>query len=265
MKVGIIAGSGYLPVILAQEIKKSGKEIVCIAVTKDPEEKLKDLVDEFYLISVGRVKKIIKTLSNSNASEIIIIGKVSKNLLFKPMHFDASAIRIISKLKNKSDLSLFKAIADEFESNGLNLIDQRVYLGCLLPPRGVLTKHEPSKSQWQDIEYGMSLAREIAKLGIGQTIIVREQTVLAVEAIEGTDETIRRAGKLCDGGFVVTKASIPDQDFRFDVPTIGPNTIDALIESKASVIAVEYEKSFLLEPDISIQKANEAKIAIIVV
>ncbi|MGQ9608869.1 MAG: LpxI family protein [bacterium] len=265
MKVGIIAGSGYLPVILAQEIKKSGKEIVCIAVTKDPEEKLKNLVDEFYLISVGRVKKIIKTLSISNASEIIIIGKVSKNLLFKPMHFDASAIRIISKLKNKSDLSLFKAIADEFESNGLNLIDQRVYLGCLLPPKGVLTKHEPSKSQWLDIEYGMSLAREIAKLGIGQTIIVKEQTILAVEAIEGTDETIRRAGKLCNGGFVVTKASIPDQDFRFDVPTIGPNTIDALIESKASVIAVEYEKSFLLEPDISIQKANEAKIAIVVV
>ncbi len=265
MKVGIIAGSGYLPVILAQEIKKSGKEVVCIAITKDPEEKLKELADEFYLISVGRVRKILKTLLNSNVSEIIIIGKVSKSLLFRPMHFDTSAIRIISKLQNKSDLSLFRAIADEFESNGLNLIDQRTYLGCLLPPKGVLTKHEPSKSEWRDIEYGMSLAREIAKLGIGQTVIVKEQTVLAVETIEGTDETIRRAGKLCNGGFVVTKAGMRDQDFRFDVPTIGPNTIDILTESKASVIAIEYEKSFLLESDISIQKANEAKISIVVI
>lgn len=265
MKVGIIAGSGRLPFILAQEIKKLGKEIVCIGITKDPEENLKSLVSEFHHISIGRVKKIIKTLKESNVSETVIIGKVSKRLLFKPMQFDTSAIRILSKLKNKSDLSLFKAIADEFESNELNLIDQRTYLGCLLPSKGVLTKREPSKSEWQDIEYGMSMAKEIAKLGIGQTVVVKEQAVIAVEAIDGTDETIRRAGKLCDGGFVVTKASTPNQDFRFDVPTIGPDTIDVLIDSKASVIAIEYGKSFLIEPELSIQKANEAKIIIAVV
>ncbi len=265
MKVGIIAGSGCLPEILAHEIKKLGNEITCIAITKDHEENLKNLASEFHLLSVGRVKKIIKTLKEGNVSETIIIGKVSKNLLFKPMHFDTSAIKIISKLKDKSDLSLFRAIADEFESNGLNLIDQRTYLGCLLPPKGVLTKRAPTKSEEQDIEYGMNIAREVAKLGIGQTVIVKEQTIIAVEAIEGTDETIRRAGKLCDGSFVVAKASIPDQDFRFDVPTIGPNTIDILIESKASVIAIEYGRSFLLEPELSIQKANEAKITIVVV
>lgn len=265
MKVGIIAGSGRLPIILAQEIKKSGKEIVCIGVTKDPEENLKNLASEFHHIGIGRVRKIIKILKENNVSEIIIIGKVSKSLLFKPMQFDTSAIRIISKLKNKSDISLFEAIADEFESYKLNLIDQRTYLGCLLPSKGVLTKREPSKSEWQDIAYGMSLAGEIAKLGIGQTVVVKEQSVIAVEAMEGTDETIRRAGRLCDGGFVVTKSSTPNQDFRFDVPTIGPDTIDVLIESKASVIAIEYRKSFLIEPELSIQKANEAKITIAVV
>jgi DUF1009 family protein len=197
--------------------------------------------------------------------EIAIIGGVSKDLLFKPMHLDTKAIRILNRLRNKSDSSIFEAVAEEMESIGIKVIDQRLYLSELLPQKGILTKRKLSADQKRDIEYGMKLARKIAELGVGQTVLVKDQIPLAIEAIEGTDEAIRRGGKLCKAGAVVAKAVSAEHDFRFDVPTIGPDTIDVLIESKAAVLAVESEKAFLLKPEDTIQKANKAKISLVVV
>jgi DUF1009 family protein len=266
VKLGVIAGAGDLPVILIQEAKRMGRQAIVIGITRDAEERLNSLTPEFYQISVGQVKKIINTLVETDARELVIIGKVSKDILFKPMHLDAKAIRILSKLKDKSDSSIFEAIAGEIELAEIKLIDQRTYLKKLLPQKGVMTKHKPSKEQWRDIEYGMDLARKIAELGIGQTVAVRDQIALAIEAIEGTDEAIRRGGKLCSkGGVVVAKAARQNQDFRFDVPAIGPNTIDILVESGAAVLAIESEKAFLLDAEETIQKANKAKISLVVV
>jgi DUF1009 family protein len=262
----VIAGAGALPVILAQEAKRTGRQVLVISITKDTDERLSSLVTEFYQIGVGRLKKIIDTLMKMNAREVVIIGKVSRDLLFKPMHLDTKAIRILSKLRDKSDSSIFEAIATEMESAGIRLIDQRLYLGKLLPQRGVITKWKPSKDQWRDIEYGMDLARKIAELGIGQTAVVKDQIPLAVEAIEGTDEAIRRGGKLCcERGAVVAKAAKPDHDFRFDVPTAGPDTIDVLIESEAAALAIEFGKVFLLEPEETIYKANKAGTSLVIV
>ena len=265
MKFGIIAGSGSLPVILTQQVKKAGRQVVVISITKDADESLKDIASEFHQISVGQVKKVINTLIDANVKEVAIIGKISKNIIFNPLRFDTKAIKILSKIKDKSDSSLFSAIAEEIESSGIKLIDQRLYLSNLLPEKGVLTNTKPSKSQLNDIEYGMNLARKSADLGIGQTVIVKDGVVIAVEAIEGTDSAIKRAGSLCDDGIVVTKSARQNHDFRFDVPTVGPKTIDALIEAKASVLAIEYQKAFLIEPELTIKKADEAKIAIVVV
>lgn len=265
MKIGVIAGSGKLPLILTQQIKNSDNQVLVISITKDANESLKALSSEFYELGVGQIKKIINTLLESDVSELSIIGKISKDALLNPLHLDTKAIKILCKLKDKSDASIFSAVAEEIESHGLKLIDQRTYLGNLLPEKGILTKYKPSKSQLRDVEYGMSLARNVSKLGIGQTVVVKDQVILAVEAIESTDETIRRGGKLCSGGAVIAKASKSDQDFRFDVPTIGPDTIDVLIESRASVLAVEHERAFIIEPELTVKKADEAKIALVVV
>lgn len=265
MKIGVIAGSGNLPVILTQQLRDAGKQVLVISITKDVDESLKTLASEFYQFSIGQVKKIINTMIESGIREISIIGNVSKDILFNPLHFDTKAIKILSRLKDRSDASIFAAVAEELESSELRIIDQRLYLGNLLPDKGILTKHKPSSSQLLDVEYGISLARKVSELGIGQIVVIKGQIVLAVEAIEGTDETIRRGGKLCDGGAVVAKASKFDQDFRFDVPTVGPNTIDVLIESSASVLAIEHGKVFLVEPELTIQKANESKLSLVVV
>lgn len=265
MKFGVIAGSGSLPIIMTEQVKKSGRQVVVISITNDADESLKDIASEFHQIGVGQVKKIINTLLNADVNEISIIGKISKNVLFNPYRFDTKAIKILSKIKDKSDSSLFSAIADEIESSGIKLIDQRLYLSNLLPKKGILTTIKPSKAQLEDVEYGMDLARKSAELGIGQTVIVKNGIVIAVEAIEGTDSAIKRAGSLCNGGMVVAKSARQNQDFRFDVPTVGPKTIDALIEANASVLAIEYQKAFLIEPELTIQKANDAKIAIVVV
>lgn len=265
MKIGLIAGSGKLPVILTEEILNSGKQALAISISKDSDESLKNLTPDFYQFNVGQVNKIINTLVNNNIKELIIIGKVPKSTLFDLFHFDTKAIKIISRLKDKSDSSLFSAIANEMESSGINLIDQRQYLSKLLPVKGILTKNKPSKSQLCDIEYGMELARKVSELDIGQTVVIKDQIILAVEAVEGTDESIRRGSKLCKDGAVIAKASKSDQDFRFDVPTIGPDTIDVLIESKASVLAIEYGRAFLLDKEITLSKADKAKISIVVV
>lgn len=265
MKLGVIAGAGVLPVVLTQEAKRAGRQVLVISITKDADERLSSLTPEFYQIGVGQLKKIFDTLVRANVKEIAIIGRVSKDLLFRPMHLDTKIIKILSKLRNKSDSSIFEAIAAEIESMGIGLIDQRLYLGELLPQKGVITKRQLSRDQERDIEYGMDLARKVAELGIGQTVVVKDQIPLAIEAIEGTDEAIRRGGKLCKGGAVVAKAARADHDFRFDVPTIGPDTIDVLIESKAAVLAVESAKAFLLEPEKTIRKANKAKISLVIV
>lgn len=267
MRIGLIAGGGLLPVILAQEAKNSGKETLIIAITKNADERLASLSHpEFYQIGIGQVKKVIDTLLKMDAKEVVIIGAVSKDILFKPMQLDAKALKILAKLKNKSDSSIFRAIAEELESSGLKILDQRLYLSKLLPQKGVLTKRKPSKTQWHDIEYGMGLAQSISQLGIGQTVIVRNQAPIAIEAIEGTDEAIRRGGKLAyKGDAVAAKTASPNHDFRFDIPTIGPDTIDVIVDSNISVLAIEAEKVFLIEAEKTISKADQGDISIVVV
>lgn len=265
MKVGVIAGAGSLPVCLVQELKNIGRQVLIISISTNPDERLSSLTDEFYQIGAGQVKKIIDTLLKMDARELVIIGKVSKDILFKPLHLDIRAIKILSGLRDKSESSIFKAIAVEIESAGIKLIDQRFYLDKLMPQKGVLTHRKPSKKQWRDIEYGMELARKVAGLGIGQTVVVKDQIPLAVEAMEGTDEAIRRGGDLCyKRGAVVAKAASPDQDFRFDVPAVGSNTIDVLIESGVKALVMEFRKAFLLDSEKTISMANEAGISLVV-
>ncbi len=265
MKTGVIAGSGKLPIILVEEMVKSGNQVLVISVARNYDDSLRNLASDFHQLSVGQINKIINTLLDYGVEELAIIGNVSKGELFNPLRFDTKALKILGTMKNKGDSSIFSAVADEIESSGIQLIDQRKYLGKILPEKKILTKRKPSKDQLRDIEYGMELARRVSELDIGQTVVVKNQVILAVEAIEGTDEAIHRGAKLCKGGAVVAKASKSDQDFRFDVPTIGSDTIDVLIETKASALAIEFGRSFLIDRDLTLSKADSAKIVVAVI
>jgi DUF1009 family protein len=196
-----------------------------------------------------------------------LIGKVYKGVLLKPLWLDSLSRKILVKSRNKRKIeySILKILVEELESMGFVVIDQRRFLSSLLFKAGVLTKRKPSKSEWQDIRYGIDLARKMAGLDIGQTVVVKNQIPLAIEAMEGTDETILRGGQLGGDGVVVAKAASIDHDFRFDVPTVGASTIKVMKECSAKVLAIDAERTFLLDAENVIKEANESKISIVAV
>lgn len=264
-KLGIIAGSGYLPVCMAKEAKTQGRIPIVVSITEKAHPELSEVAEKFTQYSLFQVKKITDYLSDAGVKEIALIGRPRKSTLFNPLRVDLKALKILAKAKTKSDHSLLDAVVNELESDGFRVIDQRTYLKSLLCEPGVLTKRHPKKSEMQDVEYGISLARKIADLDIGQTVVVKDQMPLAIEAIEGTDEAIRRGGKLGGKGAVVVKVARAEHDFRFDVPTVGPKTIDVMAEVGAKVLAIEAKRTFVLNLESIKKKASQHKISVIVV
>jgi DUF1009 family protein len=266
-KLGIIAGSGDLPQLLASEAKQHYRQSIIICVTKDYSSSLPKIAAEFYQCHVGQLKKIVKILRDAEIQELALIGKVHKSVLLKPIWLDSLSRKIIARVRNetKGDHSILKIIVEEFESLGFVIIDQRRFLSSLLFKTGVLTNRKPSRGEWRDIHYGIDLARKIADLDIGQTVIVKNQIPMSIEALEGTDEAIRRGGQLGGRGVVVAKAAGVNHDFRFDVPTVGLSTIKVMKESCATVLALDSERTFLLDAKNVIKEADEHKISIVAV
>lgn len=264
-KLGIIAGGGDLPALLATHAIQHSRQPIVVSVTKTPSPKLSEIASAFQQFHVGQIKKIIKTLRDADVREIAMIGKVNKNVLLKPRWLDSLALKILAKARSKSDQSILKLIVEELESLGFTVIDQRKYLASLLPKAGVLTKRQPKDNEWKDVYYGIDLARKIADLDIGQTVVVKNQMPLAIEAMEGTDETIRRGSFLGGKGVLVAKAAKTHHDFRFDVPTVGCDTLRVMQEVGANTLAVEAERTFLVEPEKFVREADMMKISVIAV
>jgi len=262
-KLGIIAGSGDLPELLAHEAKRHGRQTVVISVTNNPSPNLPAIASEFYKFHVGQLKKIIKAFRDAKVQKLVLIGKIHKGVLLKPIWLDSLSLKILKKAKKRDDHSILESLVEELESMGFILIDQRRFLSSLLPKAGVLTKKQPSKSEWLDIHYGIDLARKVAGLDIGQTVVVKNQMPLAIEAIEGTDETIRRGGQLGGKGIVVAKAAKANHDFRFDVPTVGLGTLDVMKEANAAALAIGAESTFLLNAQDVVKEADKHKISIV--
>ncbi|MEW6609447.1 MAG: UDP-2,3-diacylglucosamine diphosphatase LpxI [bacterium] len=263
-KMGLITGRGNLPVILAQQIKKQDIELVIISLVKDEQNELQAIANKFYSFEIGQMQTIIETLIQEGIKEIFMIGKVDKEIIFDKSKLDNRAIGLLSKLKARDDNAIMKAIIDELANDGLLVLDQRQYLSDLLAQKGILTQMQPTQEQWLDIEYGLLMAKSIASLNIGQSVVVKDRVVLAVEAIEGTDETILRAGSFGQEGLVVAKTSKSDHDFRFDIPTVGISTIKTMIKAKATVLALESEKVLIVHKDAVIKEADKVKIVIAV-
>jgi len=263
MKLGILAGKDYLPLLVAKEAQKEGKEIAIVSLIPQALPDLETVASAFAQISVGELDKIISFLKTQGVQQVVMAGKVTKEVLYSNLVLDQRALTLLASLKDRNDDTILLALVGELAKEGLEVISQTTYLEKLLPQVGVLSQREPNEEEWRDIRYGQKMAREIAGLDIGQTVVVKKQAVMAIEAIEGTDAAIRRGGALGQKGSVVVKVSKPQQDLRFDIPTVGMNTLNSLIEAQCSVLAIEAGKTFFLQQEELLAKANRAGISIV--
>jgi len=263
-KLGLIAGNGDLPNAVAEEARAKGYEIIAVGLEPLAEKSLSSSVDKIKWISVGKLGEIISFLKKSGVKEAVMAGKVPKSLLYKSkISPDLRAIKLLFSLKDKSDDSILLALAKELKKEGISLLNTTDFTSSLLTPEGVLTKEGPTENEWKDIAFGWRIAKEIGRLDIGQTVIIKNQAVMAIEAIEGTDEAVKRGGALAGSGAVIIKVSKPQQDMRFDVPVVGLDTLRSMRDVQARVLAVESGKSIILKKEKLIQKAEEAGIAIV--
>lgn len=262
--IGIIAGKGNLPKIIVKDARARGFNVVTIALENLASAELSKISDEIKWINVGRLGDLIDTLKRHKIRQVIMAGKVPKTLLYKSrITPDIRAVKLLFSLKDKSDDSILNAITKELEKEGIHIISTASFSPHLLTTEGVLTREQPTKDEWKDIQFGWNIAKEIGRLDIGQTVVVKDQAVMAVEAIEGTDEAILRGGKLAGDGAVVVKVSRPHQDMRLDVPVVGLNTLKAIIEVRARVLALEAHRSIIMNKERMIKEADEAGISII--
>jgi hypothetical protein len=264
MQIGLIAGGGELPLIVTRDAREQGYRVVTVALEDIAPAGLNELSDEIRWVNPGKFGELIETLKARNVRKAIMAGKVSKSLLYKSKVLpDMRAVKLLFSLKDRSDDSILKAITEELRGEGIEVIDIASFSPHLLTPEGPLTRKRPSQEQWKDIAYGWRIAKQIGLLDIGQTVVVKDRAVLAVEAIEGTDEAIRRAGQWSDGGAVVVKVSKPHQDMRLDVPVVGSTTLATMIEARASVLAIEAFRSMILNRQALLTEAEEAGIAVV--
>ncbi|MGZ8452816.1 MAG: LpxI family protein [Candidatus Binatia bacterium] len=264
-KIGLIAGNGKLPLIFAEEAKRQGYSVVALAHREETDAALEKRVDEFTWIYVGQLGKIIRTFQKAGVTEAVMAGGIRKVRLLGNFRPDLRGARFLTKIKSRDDDALLRGIADELASDGIRIIDSTFCLSSIIPQEGVLTRRVPNAAQWRDIAMGIRLAKEIGRLGIGQTVVVKNQVIVAVEAVEGTDAAIQRGGQLAKSGCVVVKVSKPQQDLRFDVPAIGVETIRALRRVGGAVLAIEAGKAILIEKDELLREAEASGIAVVAV
>jgi DUF1009 family protein len=264
--LGIIAGNGEFPLVLAREARQQDLgRLVAVAFEGETAPEVAELVDDVEWIKIGQLHKLIQTFTSRGVKRAVMAGGITPANLFKNLSLDFQMIAVAARLKVRNAETIFGAIADEMAKDGVELLDPRQFLGDAVPQEGCLTRGKPTKQQLEDIEFGLRIAKGISKLDIGQTVVVKEGTVLAIEGFEGTDECIRRGGALASekGGAVVVKVSKPNQDFRFDIPCIGTRTLESCAVGKVAVLAIEAGSSLLLGKDEIVRAADEQDLRIV--
>ncbi len=261
-KIGLIAGSGQFPFLCARAAKGRGMLVVAVAHRDETDPSLQELVDELHWVYVGQLGKVIRILKTAGVNQVLMAGGVNRGRLFRHFRPDLRALSLLRRVGAGKDDRLLSAVAAELESEGIIVQPATLFQEELLAPAGGLNRHRPTRLQQQDIAFGFLLAKEIGRLDIGQCVVVRHQVVLAVEAIEGTDEAIRRGGRLSGGGAVVVKVAKPQQDLRFDQPAVGLNTIRTMAEVGARVLAVEAGKTLIFDREEMLALADREGIAV---
>lgn len=261
--IGLIAGNGRFPIIFAENAKKLGFRVSAVAHHGETAPELEQVVDRLHWVRIGQFGKIIQALKCDGVEQAVMLGGMKKTHLFSGVRPDFRAMAFFAKLKSWKDDHILRAMADDLADEGITIRESTFGLSNLVVPEGTLTRREPSGKERADVSYGWSIAKDVGRMDIGQCVVVKDRVIVAVEAVEGTDETIRRGGRLARNGAAVIKCCKPQQDLRFDLPAVGPRTIDVMDEAKASVLAVEAHKTIMLDREEMLEKAHHAGIAII--
>lgn len=275
-KIGLLAGWGRYPLVVAQTLRSQGHQVYCLAIKDHADPTLRELCHHWRPQGVAKLGAAIRYFHRHGVTQATMAGKLHKTLIFRKYHwlkhlpdwkfFWTFYPHWITKTKDRKDDTLLGTIVAAFEREGIHFAPATDYAPELLVRSGNLTNRTPSAAQWKDIQFGWRLAKELGRVDVGQSVAVKGRAVLAVEAVEGTDECIRRAGRLCPaGGFTVVKVAKPQQDMRFDVPTIGPGTIQTLIEAGAGALAIEAGKTIVLDQEEVVRAADRHKLTIVAV
>jgi DUF1009 family protein len=266
-RIGIIAGNGKFPFLALQGARDLGHDVTVVAVKEeafpDIEESARRLGADLHWVSLGQLGKCIKLLKNAGVSKAVMAGQVRHVKIFSGILPDMTLLSVLTRLKSRNTDALISAVADVMRDHGIELLDSTVFLSPLLAGEGVLSSRAPTDPEREDFVFGYRMADAIAALDIGQTIAVKHQAVVAVEAMEGTDEVIGRAGHLAGPGVRIVKVSKPNQDMRFDVPVIGLATIQAMRVAGASALSIDAGRTLVLDGEHVMASADEASIAIV--
>lgn len=261
-RIGLIAGNGRFPIIFAENVRRLGYRVYAVAHIGETAPELEQHVDGIHWVKIGQFKKVLDALKADGVRQAVMLGGISKTHVFT-VRPDFRALAIASRLKRWKDDLILREFAAELEREGIQILESTFGLTGVLVEEGSLTSRKPTEKEWEDVRYGWEVAREIGLLDIGQCVVIKDRVVVAVEAVEGTDEAIRRGGTLAKGGAVVVKRCKPQQDLRFDLPAVGPKTIETMRSVKASVLALEAGRGVLLDRDEMLAEAAKAGIAVV--
>jgi DUF1009 family protein len=263
MKLGLIAGNGKFPFLVLEGAKRAGTSVAVAAIREETDPSIESLADRLTWVGIGQLGKMLRFFKNEGVDKAIMAGQVKHVQIFSRAIPDVRMLKMLLRLPRRNTDALIGAVANELASEGIELIDSTFFLKDQLPQPGTLTRRAPDERERSDVEYGLEIARGIAGMDLGQTIVVRDRACVAIEAMEGTDAVIRRAGELVRGRLTVVKIAKPDQDMRFDVPVVGVPTIESMKDSGATCLCLTAGKTLMFDREAMVKLADRHKIAIL--
>ncbi len=265
MKIGLIAGNGKFPFLVIEGAHKAGTTVAVAAIREETDPEIERVADRVTWVGIGQLGKMLRFFKDEGVDKAIMAGQVKHVQIFSRAIPDVRMLKMLLRLPRRNTDALIGAVANELAAEGIELIDSTYFLKDELPQAGTLSKRAPDERERSDIEYGLEVAHEIARLDLGQTIVIRDRACVAIEAMEGTDAVIRRAGELVRGKLTVVKIAKPDQDMRFDVPVVGVPTIESMIQAHATCLCLTAGKTLVFDREEMIKLAHKHKIAIVAV
>ncbi len=263
MKYGLIAGNGRFPFLVVEGARKAGVSLSIVAIKEETDKSIEAIADKVVWVGIGQLGKMISFFKKEGVEQAIMAGQVKHVQIFSGAFPDWRMAKMLYNLPRRNTDALIGGIADELAKDGIELIDSTFFMNEHLAHEGILSKRKPTADEIGNIEYGLHIANELARLDLGQTIVVRANACVAIEAMEGTDATIRRAGELVKGKLTVVKVAKPNQDMRFDVPVVGVPTIETMIAAGATCLSITPEKTLIFEREKMLKLANDNKICIV--
>jgi DUF1009 family protein len=263
MRYGLIAGNNQFPFLVVEGARAQGVELAVVAIKEETDPRIDEVANDVTWVGIGQLGKMIKTFTSRGVTKAVMAGQVKHVQIFSSAMPDMRMVKMLWNLPRRNTDALIGGVADEMAKEGIELIDSTFFIKDQLAPEGVLTKRGPTDLEQDNIGYGLHIADEIARLDLGQTIVVRARAVVAIEAMEGTDATIKRAGELANGKLTIVKVAKPAQDMRFDVPVVGVPTVRTMIDAGATCLSITAGKTLIFDRDEMVGLADAHKICIV--